>query len=232
LTTIALEGSTSDTHKFLAVAKPQALWHLTIDWRFKPFADQSPLVDIAAITQLLPSFSFLQSLEINKAALSSLPADLDEQQLWSLFEPLLELKRLEYLHYNIPLPVSDQKTARIARAWPHLKDLYLYSADGLSSLESLAHFTRHCPDLKSLRYPIELQTAPSTMIPPTLFPHPLRTFETNGEPDVMNAPAIALGLHQIFPNLVYAEGDGNNWTLVRKILDSFTFLRQQNRQFE
>jgi hypothetical protein len=160
------------------------------------------------------------------------PMNLDEQQLWSIFEPLLELKRLEYLFYGIPLPVSDQKTARIACAWPHIQDLSFPSAPagGLSSLESLAHFARHCPDLETLNYQIDFQTI--TTIPPTHSPHPLHTFNNNGCPGVMQAPAIALGLHQIFPNLELVDGDGEGWTLVQDILDSFDFLRNQNRQFK
>jgi hypothetical protein len=86
--------------------------------------------------------------------------------------------------------------------------------------------------LESLYYPIELQpTTPST-IPPTLSPHPLHTFETRAEANVTNAPAIALGLHQIFPNLIRVEGGGDGWTLVQETLDSFIFLRKQNRSFE
>ncbi|KAF9065922.1 hypothetical protein BDP27DRAFT_1365997 [Rhodocollybia butyracea] len=232
LTKIWLSGSTFDLREFLAVARPKALRNLTIDWNFEPIANQSPLADIAAITHFLPFFPSLRKLEMNGDALSSLTKDLDEQQLWSIFEPLLELKRLENLFYNIPLPVSDQKTVRIACAWPNLRDLYLDSPGGLSSLESLVHFARHCPDLESLYYPIQLRpTIPST-IPPTLSPHPLHTFETRGEANVMNAPAIALGLHQIFPNLVTVEGDGDGWTLVQEILDSFIFIWKQNRSFE
>ncbi|KAF9060884.1 hypothetical protein BDP27DRAFT_1429558 [Rhodocollybia butyracea] len=144
------------------------------------------LPDIAAITHILSFFPFLQCLNLMEE-LSHLPPDLDKLQLWSIFEPLLELKQIEYLAYRIPLPVSNQKTVRIACAWPHLKGLRLegprmYSAGDLSSLESLAHFARHCPDLESLSYPIDVKAIElkvivfSTMIPPTLSPHPLRIF--------------------------------------------------------
>ncbi|KAF9065971.1 hypothetical protein BDP27DRAFT_1424359 [Rhodocollybia butyracea] len=162
--------------------------------------------------------------------------DIDEQQLWLIFEPLLELQRLEYLDYQIILPLSDQKTARIACAWPHLKDLCFNSAVEGSSLESLAYFARHCPDLESLYCPIQVETrvTPSTTIPPTLFPHALHTFGANHyrEIDALSAPVIALGLYQIFPNLVCVKGIGLGWTLVQNTLDSFTFLRNQNRQLE
>ncbi|KAF9069182.1 hypothetical protein BDP27DRAFT_1521161 [Rhodocollybia butyracea] len=227
LTKIELCGSTSDTRKFLAVIRPQALQELVIELSFKPSTEQS----ITAITYLLPSFPFLRSLVIVGDALSKLPVDLDDLQLWLLFEPLLELKRLEYLGYNIDLPVSDQKTARIASAWPHLKDLHLYLARGSSSLECLAHFARHCPNLESLNYSIQLWV-PATPTPviqdhPTLSMHPLRSFWCNVETDMMTADTMAHGLHQMFPNLEVVDGRGDGWTQVQKILWSL-----QNRRFE
>ncbi|KAF9025918.1 hypothetical protein BDP27DRAFT_1351452 [Rhodocollybia butyracea] len=232
LTKLWLSGSTFDTRIFLAVARPKTLRDLFLHW--KSTADQSPLADIAAITHLLSSFPLLRSLDINGEALLSLPTGLDEQQLWSIFEPLLELKRLEHLSYNIPLPLSDQKTARIACAWPRLKELDLYeSAGAQSSLESLVHFARHCPDLESLHYLIKARTiSPSTIIAPTLSPHRLRVFGTEGETDVMNAPAVALSLYQIFPNITYARGAGDGWRMVQRILNAFIFLRKQDRSFE
>ncbi|KAF9065966.1 hypothetical protein BDP27DRAFT_1366033 [Rhodocollybia butyracea] len=167
LTKVVLEGlSTSDTRKFLAVARPQVLQDLIINWDFKSGEDQSPLpADIAAITHFLPAFPFLRYLVISLVGGGSisLPTDLSEQQLWSIFEPLLELERLETLYYRIPLHISDQTTVKIASALPHLKalELHLAARAGVSSLESLAHYARHSPDLGNLRYSIQAQTATS-----------------------------------------------------------------------
>ncbi|KAF9062764.1 hypothetical protein BDP27DRAFT_274155 [Rhodocollybia butyracea] len=111
LTKLMLWGSPLHTHEFLAFARPKALQYLAIEWEFKPVADQSPLIaNIAAITHLLPSSPFLQHFRFQGDRLSSLSTDSDE--LWSMFEPLLELKQLEDLDYTIPLPTSDPKTAR------------------------------------------------------------------------------------------------------------------------
>ncbi|KAF9069183.1 hypothetical protein BDP27DRAFT_1421161 [Rhodocollybia butyracea] len=229
LTKIELCGSTSDTRKFLAVIRPQALQELVIDLSFKPATEWQ---SITAITYLLPSFPFLRSLVIVGDRLLKLSVDLDDLQLWLLFEPLLELKRLECLGYDIDLPaISDQKTARIASAWPHLKDLHLYLASGSSSLECLAHFARHCPNLERLDYSIQLWV-PATPTPviqdhPTLSMHPLRSFWCNVETDMMTADTMAHGLHQMFPNLEVVDGRGDGWTQVQKILWSL-----QNRRFE
>ncbi|KAF9062759.1 hypothetical protein BDP27DRAFT_1451601 [Rhodocollybia butyracea] len=182
LTELELRGSTFDTRIFLAVVRPKALRDLAVSWTV-----MDHLLDISAITRILSSFHCLRGLEIDGEDLLPLPPDLDELRLWSIFEPLLELKWLERLRYNIPLPVSDQKTVRISSAWPRIKALDLYSADGLSSFESLVHFARHCPDLRSLSYPIDFETIKpkvivfSTMIPPTLSPHPLRFFHIHNE---------------------------------------------------
>ncbi|KAF9062761.1 hypothetical protein BDP27DRAFT_1427596 [Rhodocollybia butyracea] len=219
LTKFFLRGSTFDTRKILAVMRTKILRDLSIDWHVE---NQSFLADIVVIIRFLPSIPSLWSLQIEGAALHFLLADINAQLLWSIFEPLLELKRLELLAYNVPLPLSDQNTVTLACAWPHLKCFHLYSAD-----ESLAHFAQHCPNLEILSYPIQLQTTtPSIMIPPTLSPHPLHTFETQveGDFDVIHAPAIALYLYQTFPNLVHARGSGVGWRLVQKILDSFIIL--------
>ncbi|KAF9065972.1 hypothetical protein BDP27DRAFT_1331371 [Rhodocollybia butyracea] len=57
LTKITLEGSTSDTRKFLAAARPQALQDLTINFNLD---DQTPRpADIATITHSISSFPFL-----------------------------------------------------------------------------------------------------------------------------------------------------------------------------
>ncbi|KAF9069181.1 hypothetical protein BDP27DRAFT_1421159 [Rhodocollybia butyracea] len=184
------------------------------------------------MTRLLPSFPFLQDLTIDGES-SGLPIELDDTQLWSIFEPLLELERLEVLNYNLSVPVSDQKTLQIACAWPRLKESYAYhnSASGLASLESLAYFARHCPNLEHLSYSIQVQTA-TTSTPviqdhPTSSTHPLRSFWCNVETDKVTAHTMAQGLYQMFPNLEEADGPGDGWTQVKKKLRSL-----QNRQFE
>ncbi|KAF9065926.1 hypothetical protein BDP27DRAFT_1331297, partial [Rhodocollybia butyracea] len=235
LTKFQLKGSPLDLHKLLAALRPQALQDLTLHWEFEDVADP-PLADFAAVTCILPSFPFLRRLRIVQQSRSFSPGDLDELQLWSIFEPLLELKRLEYLDYSTPLPLSDQNTARISHAWPHLEDLDLdlCSIGDLPPLQSLIHFARHCPKLKVLSYPIQLGATLSAVIqiPPTVLMHPLTHFWCDVEDDTMNATAIALGLHQIFPNLVQAGGAGDGWAEVEGILKSFIFLRNQNRQLQ
>ncbi|KAF9065968.1 hypothetical protein BDP27DRAFT_1450002 [Rhodocollybia butyracea] len=228
LTKIALWGSISDTQKFLVAARPKALQDLSISWD-GPAIDWSFRADMTAITRFLPSLSFLQDLVITEPWVSSsLLTDLDEQQLWSIFEPLLELKQLESLDYRIPLRISDQRTVRIACAWPHLKNLYLYSAtaSGPSFLKSLAHFARHCPVLENLYYPIELQTTtPTTIIQtPTLSTHPLHRLRCNMGIDRMAAGAIAQALHQIFPNLNDVDGPGGGWREVQGHLTQYIML--------
>ncbi|KAF9069184.1 hypothetical protein BDP27DRAFT_1325768 [Rhodocollybia butyracea] len=233
LTKLRLHGSTSDTRKLLAVVKPHALQELVLDLGYEFATEESRIADVAAIIHLLPSYPFLRNLAIDGDALTELPMDLEDLQLWLIFEPLLELKRLELLDYNISLPVSDQKTLQIACAWTHLKELHVYhdSIGGLASLESLAHFARHCPNLESLSYPIQLQadTAPTPVIQnhPTLPMHPLRSFWCNMETDETTTHSMAQGLYRIFPNLQEVDGPGDAWTQVQKSLWSL-----QNRQFE
>ncbi|KAF9065964.1 hypothetical protein BDP27DRAFT_1366032 [Rhodocollybia butyracea] len=230
---IELQGSTSDTRKFLAVARPQALESLSIDCEEDLTADEpvteqdQSLADIAAditaITHLLSSFPLLQHLFISGDAFSSLQR-MNELQLWSIFEPLLELKRLTRFVYDIGLPLSDEKTAQIACAWPHLEELTLTSCGVLSSLGSLVHFARHCPNLERLRYPIDAQLqTPAIEIPPTVSKHPLNIFWCDNDVDVMteHAEAAALGLYQMFPNLVQVRGDGLGWGEVRDLLYDF-----------
>ncbi|KAF9065961.1 hypothetical protein BDP27DRAFT_1404626 [Rhodocollybia butyracea] len=199
LTDIELQGSTYDIRKFLAVARPQALEHLYIYFLPAPEHDEfltsgepavdQPLddvaADIAAITHLLSSFPFLRNLCIETGAFSSLLLlNFAELRLWLLFKPLLELKKLEVLFYDIPLPLSDENTVQIACAWPHLQDLSLSSSADISALESLV-------------FSSDEETASST------------------------AYVMALGLYQIFPNLVEARGPGDGWKQVQKFLDSF-----------
>ncbi|KAF9069176.1 hypothetical protein BDP27DRAFT_1421156 [Rhodocollybia butyracea] len=172
LTKLELHGSTSDIRKFLAAAKPQALQELVIERTYQYVTKESLLTDITAITHLLPrSFPFLRHLTFD---------------------------RLEFLNYNISVPVSDQKTVRIACAWSHLKELYLYhdSPGGVASLESLKA-TTHATVIQNY---------------PTVLTHPLRWFWCDVETDMTTAHAMALGLHQIFPNLEEADGPGAAWT--------------------
>ncbi|KAF9063185.1 hypothetical protein BDP27DRAFT_1427149 [Rhodocollybia butyracea] len=218
LTDLWLQGSTSDACKFLGVSRLPALQELNIDL----YSGQSPLSDIAAINCLLRSCPFLRRLVLSFPFMPGI----DDLQLWSIFEPLLELTRLEYLRYNIPLPISHQKACRIPSAWPHLKYFSLpESSTGDSSpVETLAHFARHCPNLENLCYPIQLQiTTPTTVIQihPTLSRHPLCRLTSFVETEIMAAHAMAQALHQIFPNLAEVVGPGDGWAEVQKILHSF-----------
>ncbi|KAF9065925.1 hypothetical protein BDP27DRAFT_1424312 [Rhodocollybia butyracea] len=187
-----LKGSTLNLGRFLAAARPEALQDLTIDWEFENVKDPH-LVEIAAITHILP--------------------DLDELQLWSIFKPLLELKRLEHLHYSVPLPLSDQNTTRIACAWPHLKNLSVSSVGDLPPLESLVHFARYCPNLESLAYPIQKSDNSSSY-----------------SSDASRSFSASTVQFSIFPNLVYLHGPGSGWRQVEAILDSFILLRDRQLQ--
>ncbi|KAF9062762.1 hypothetical protein BDP27DRAFT_1406100 [Rhodocollybia butyracea] len=230
LTKFELTGSTFDTSKFFAVARPKALQELVINWRFDPVVDQSYMSEIAAITHVLPLFPLLRSLEIVERSQQLRFTDLDELQLWSIFEPLMKLKKLELLHYYIPLPLSDRNTARIASAWPRIKELSLSSVGDLPSPEFLVHFARHCPNLRNLSYPINVPTTiHSAMIrgPPNLpTTHSLMYFHSDVETDVMTAPVVALGLYQMFPDLA-VDGPGNGWILVQDIMESFFVLQDR-----
>ncbi|KAF9065924.1 hypothetical protein BDP27DRAFT_1424311 [Rhodocollybia butyracea] len=200
---------------------------LTVDWKLED--DEPPLTDYyAAITRILPSFPFLQRLRITKTlSFPELFPELNELQLWSIFEPLLKLKRLEHLHYSLPLHLSDQNAARIACAWPYLEDLYFLSAgDESTSPQSPIYLAEHCPNLKQISFHGSLNHHSGT---PWRFS--VKQFFWNiVELDPMEAPAIALCLHQIFPNLAESTGIGSGWSQVRDDLKSFIFLRDQNRQ--
>ncbi|KAF9070184.1 hypothetical protein BDP27DRAFT_1420197 [Rhodocollybia butyracea] len=147
---LIIEGSALDLKFFFDATRPKELQEVTIKWEYQDVGNP-PLADFAVITPLFTSFPFLRSLTITKSSTSF--QDLDEFQLWLIFEPLLGLKSLAYLHFDIPLPLSDQNTARISCAWPHLEELFLKAAtDDLPSLESLMHFAKNSPNLKDLSY--------------------------------------------------------------------------------
>ncbi|KAF9059827.1 hypothetical protein BDP27DRAFT_1371082 [Rhodocollybia butyracea] len=225
---LIIEGSALDLNKFFDATRPKELQELTIEWEYQDVGNP-PLAAFAAITPLFTSFPFLRSLTITKSSTSF--QDLDEVHLWLIFEPLLGLKSLVYLHFDIPLPLSDQNTARISCAWPHLEELFLTATDDLPSLESLMHFARNSANLKDLSYPIQTCTALQSMIqiPPTISLHPLNRFYCNVMAEIAHAPAIALGLFQIFPDIVQVVGIGPGWGQVQEILQLFIFLQEQNR---
>ncbi|KAF9064017.1 hypothetical protein BDP27DRAFT_203825 [Rhodocollybia butyracea] len=228
-----VHGTNADLYRFLPCL-PRKLQDLIMYWN-KDDDGAPPLAEIAAVTRTLLKFSSLKRLQIEHI-ISSLRRDFDDPLLWTVFEPLLELKELELLSYDGALSLSDQRTAMIACAWPCIRDLSLgaFIWDGdVPSVQSLANFAQHCPNLEYLTYPVRLDVANATAIPPTLARHPLRQFICSVDAaEVQNPLIVALALHQIFPGLKYAGGSVGRWDEVQTVLDSFQFLRVQNRQFE
>ncbi|KAF9064124.1 hypothetical protein BDP27DRAFT_1450949 [Rhodocollybia butyracea] len=228
-----VQGMTADLHSFVTCL-PRKLHHLTIVWE-KGDDQELPLEEIAAVTRTLVKFSSLKQLDIQRI-ISSLRHDFDNPLLWTVFKPLLELKELKLLSYDGALSLSDQRTAMIACAWPCIRDLSLgaFIWDGdVPSVQSLAYFAQHCPNLEYLTYPVRLDVSGVTAIPPTLTRHPLRQFTCSVDAaEVRNPPLVALALHQIFPILTYVTGSEDRWDEVRTVLNSFHFLRVQDRQFQ
>ncbi|KAF9062360.1 hypothetical protein BDP27DRAFT_1336711 [Rhodocollybia butyracea] len=238
LTQLRLTGSNVNLANFFERVTLAALQALYVECDWERLDEDPPHAEIARVTRTLEGkFSSLQTLTVHTAGPLFLN-NFDGLLLWSIFEPLLELRTLKLLRYSIPLSLTDQNTARIARAWPHLEELELtaVSWDGaIPTVDSLVYFAQYCPNLELLTYPIRLGSIPiepASLIPPTLSLHPLRVFNCSLEADVLNPPTIALALHQIFPNLKRVYGAGNRWDEVQQILRSFHFLRAQNRQFE
>ncbi|KAF9062757.1 hypothetical protein BDP27DRAFT_1427592 [Rhodocollybia butyracea] len=113
LTKIQLWGSIPNLNKFLVTARPKALRSLHFHCCCESPVDWQSLPELVTFTtHIAPSFPFLQDLSIEEVpdlVFDSPLMGIDEEQLWSIFEPLLELKRLERLEFSISLPLSDQK---------------------------------------------------------------------------------------------------------------------------
>ncbi|KAF9060154.1 hypothetical protein BDP27DRAFT_1340084 [Rhodocollybia butyracea] len=225
-----LKGPNAHLHMFLTCL-PRKLERLTIIWNHDP---EPPIEEIAAVTRKLSMLSSLKRLHI-QCIISSFTVIFGEPLLWSVFQPLLELKGLEVLSYDGALSLSDQHTATIACAWPCIRELSLAASiweGDVPSIQSLAYFAQHCPNLENLTYPVRLDVSGVTTIPPTLVMHSLRNFFCSVDSeDVQNPPLVALALYQIFPGITYVNGPGDRWDEVRTVLDLFQFLRVQNRQF-
>ncbi|KAF9064018.1 hypothetical protein BDP27DRAFT_203838 [Rhodocollybia butyracea] len=108
-----LEGTNAHLHRFLTCLSCN-LRRLDLSWG-NDNDREPPLGEIADVTRMLLKFSFPlpEKLCLHNIVLP-LTADFDDSMLWSVFEPLLELKRLKELGHNGALSLSDERTATIA----------------------------------------------------------------------------------------------------------------------
>lgn len=234
--TMRISGSPGEVHKLLKLAPSSVLNELRLTCDLDKASWEVNRAGMPDLLKGLERFSSsLASLKISTVSDSELNLA-DAQFLWFLFEPLLRLKDLRELSYDLPLFLTGQRTAEIAAAWPQMETLTFTSetwGKGIPSIESLAHFVEHCPKLTTLEYPIQLQFGedpPLSPPVPTLSMHPLQTFRCIVDDDVEDPAVVALHLYQIFPGLKWADGPGNKWGEVQSILDAFQFLSKQNRQ--
>ncbi|KAF5383983.1 hypothetical protein D9757_006952 [Collybiopsis confluens] len=367
-----IAGSPGELNQLLMFIPPPVLDELKMTFNPASSSWQENKTEMTSLARSLDRFSSISTLDI--ASITEIDMTrLDGNFLWSLFAPLLRLKNLRRLSYDLPLLLTDQKTVEIAKAWPEMEVLTLTSetwGDTIPSIASLSSFVNSCPKLISLEYPIQVNfpgaggvaeaaavfggggggggrlactptpttstgfggklpsattpfssssatffpTTPSTphltlplplplssstSVPssrsqssalrpqqqhqsgrnrtrfssaasssslslsspllsmarsrsslqqqqqqqpplpppppppaPTLKMHPLKSFRCTLYEDVRDPAVVALHLYQIFPGLLWAEGNGRRWSEVQAILDTFHFLTRQNRRME
>ncbi|KAJ4478946.1 hypothetical protein J3R30DRAFT_3701899 [Lentinula aciculospora] len=213
---LSIEGSTADLHDFLNIISPSMLQELSLIWNAHP-----SITEAIGVTTLLPRLSTLRSLTIDDMT-PFFPETFDQ------------LSQLRELSYCSPLVLTDEITATIASSWSHIEILSFTAVmwSDVPLVSSLTHFARGCPNLRYLRYPIEVSVSPTGAAPPpTPFIHPLQDFVCSAQGDVSDPLSLTLGLHQIFPGLKSVNGDGDRWDEVQAILQSFHFIVAQNRHF-
>lgn len=233
--TMHISGSPLELHKILKLAPSSVLHDLRLTCDLDKVSWEANRAGMPDLLNGLERFSSsLSSLKVATVSDSELNFS-DAQFLWFLFGPLLRLKNLRELSYDLPLFLTDQRTAEIAEAWPQMETLIFTSetwGKGIPSIASLEVFVKHCPHLKTLEYPIQVQFGEVAVIPPspTLSIHPLQNFRCIVHDDVEDPAVVALHLFQIFPELRWVDGPGNRWGEVQSIMDAFHFLSKQNRQ--
>lgn len=136
----------------------------------------------------------------------------------AVIRPLFALQDLEEVDIclaNNIYPFRDEDVLEIARAWKHLRSLFLSYAPLLSypPLTSLHHFSEHCPELQvlsmtklSIPETIEVATAPRKTAH-TLCSLDLKlTFSQNADVSGrLEKAMIARYIDYLFPNLVLCD---------------------------
>jgi hypothetical protein len=139
-----------------------------------PWEERSPISDfeIPSVTELIVK----RHLSLEKLCFlsSGRPSDFIGS---SIFKPLGNLTRLRVLRFGIQVSLNDQDTKEIASSLPQIEFLQVEPSIGqLPTMESLAHFARLCPNLKTLWYPVQVNTLTSTRMNFTLSAHPLTNY--------------------------------------------------------
>ncbi|KAI0739447.1 hypothetical protein C8Q80DRAFT_182730 [Daedaleopsis nitida] len=141
----------------------------------------------------------------------------DEARTYAaIIRPIFALKDLEHVDVCLGVkinPIPDADVLEVARAWKHIRTLYLTYPPFLSypSLTSIRYFAEHCPELRELTMS-KLSIPEKIDVPPAgrrSTPHPLHTLDlkmtfgqNEEQSDKLDKVAIARFVDHLFPNLV------------------------------
>ncbi|KAH9950459.1 hypothetical protein B0H21DRAFT_819261 [Amylocystis lapponica] len=129
--------------------------------------------------------------------------------IMSMLEPLLGLALIEDLHLDFDeqrghLRVYDQDVEAMVSAWSHLRHFHLWhhSAGDDPSLQSLALFATHCPNLRDVALVVSVGPSPDLSPAPAL-PHHLRDLRLLGNVSLPHDPkSVAPYICMLFPKLI------------------------------
>ncbi|KAG1834788.1 hypothetical protein EV424DRAFT_522215 [Suillus variegatus] len=169
------------------------------------------------------------------------------------FQPLFAFRNLRVLDFTADgyctVRMADDSLLQMAKAWPHLEELYISRSSHSNYRVTLHAFVLllwHCPRLRSLAVLIDWSTIDVHAIPPDL---PYQGFSQKALSDlyingwkIENPTSIAAFLSAIAPNVRFIDGwdvdihgydsdaIGDSWTVVQNLIATLPMVREQGRR--
>ncbi|KAG2156865.1 uncharacterized protein EDB93DRAFT_1126036 [Suillus bovinus] len=169
------------------------------------------------------------------------------------FQPLFAFRNLRVLDFRADncciVRIDDASLLQMAKAWPHLEELYIsrYSHSSYRvTLHAFVLLLWHCPRLRSVAVLIDWSTIDVHTIPPDI---PYQGFSQKALTKLFingwrieNPTSIAAFISAIAPNVRSIDGwdtdyhgydsDGidNSWTVVQSLIATLPMVREQGKR--
>ncbi|KAG5650175.1 hypothetical protein H0H81_000449 [Sphagnurus paluster] len=154
--------------------------------------------------------------------------------LFPLFEPLLELRKIETIRLEFPwLLFTDDEFKKIALAWPELTTLRFAGSNGMpvATIAALESFAINCPKIVGLSLAFDARVLPPTTVDdaPVSFSR-VRTFDTQESP-IESPLSVARHLDRIFPHIktIQSARNGGLWAEVGDLLRVLKAVRTDQK---
>ncbi|KAG2356082.1 hypothetical protein BDR07DRAFT_476381 [Suillus spraguei] len=177
---------------------------------------------------------------------STLPADRDASIGAATLQPLFAFRNLRKLDFNSAgcsiVLMDDAVLLEMAKAWPHLEELYI-SRYSCSSHTVTPHafvlLLRHCPHLVSVAVTINRSTIDVHTRPPDIphqgFSHNALFIFFSGGSQIRNPTSIAAFISTIAPNVRSIKGSNradvpDEWRMVEELLGTSPIICSRARE--